>query len=449
MRSPKDEDSVNQCQKGLLNPVICYSVLDFAMGCFSSKGAKITGQSDYERISNEGNPTPEPEPVSSNPPTAINDPPMVSQATKAPFSSISYTIGESSICIQFPINPWEILGLNSASSSRNDVKLTFTKMIAGAPVQNQALISLANHILTSTAPRYQGQQGTDLYIIKNLDHFTVAAYGDTEELRDMIKRNASLIESTDEHGRTLLYLACKSGFTDIVKMLLEDGADNNKIQRDGSTPLHAAAYFGHPQVVELLFEYVARTDIKNAWGKTALEESSTTEIRNMIENQHSSPIYSLASKMKGKKLVFKVRKCRNKANKQLFAIELIRHLNAYDAETRAKLSELMQFWKLTWHGSRYKNLESIMEHGLLPAGTKGIEPPSCHFGLGKEYQGIPNWAAAIFVSPSIWYAADSAYAEKVESQGDEWCVLIKAYCKPGSYERYDPTIFRYFKFLII
>ena len=373
----------------------------------------------------------------------------MAQATDASVPSITYKIGQSSVFIQFPINPWEILGLNSASSSRDVVKLAFKNMIAGVSLQNQALVSLANHILTSTAPRYQRQQGTDLYIIRNLDHFTVAAYGDTEELRDMIKRNASLIESTDEHGRTLLYLACKSGFTDIVKMLLENDADNNKIQRDGSTPLHAAAFFGHPPVVELLFEYSARTDIKNAWSKTALEESATAEIMTMIENQHSDPIYSLASKMKGEKLVFKVRKCRNKASKQVFAIELIRHPNVYDAETRAKLPEYMRSWKLTWHGTRYKNLESIMEHGLLPAGKKGIEPPSGHFGLGEEYQGVPNWAAAIFVSPSIWYAADNAYAEKVKSQGDEWCVLIKAFCKPDSYERYDPTIFRCFKFLII
>ena len=392
---------------------------------------------------------PTPEPVSSNPPTAINGPPMVSQATKASVvSSTSYTIGQTIICIQFPINPWKILGLNSVSSSREDAKLAFKKMIAVASLQNQALVSLAIHILTSTSPRYQRQQGTDLYIIRNLDHFTVAAYGDKEKLRNMITRNASLIESADEHGRTLLYLACKSGFDDIVKMLLENGADNNKIQKDGSTPLHAAAYFGHPLVVELLLQYGARTDIKNSWGKTALVESTTTEIRNMIENPPPDLINSLAGIMKERKLVSEFKGYRTKPSEQMYAIELIRHPNVYDAETRAKLPEYMRSWKLTWHGTRYKNLESIMEHGLLPSGSKGIKPPPGHFALGKKYQGITNWAAAIFVSPSIWYAADSAYAEKVKSQGDEWCVLIKAFCKPDSYGRYDPTVFRYLKFLI-
>ncbi|CAB3998917.1 ankyrin repeat domain-containing, partial [Paramuricea clavata] len=368
----------------------------------------------------------------------------MAQASRASFPSISYRIGQFSVFIQFPINPWKILGLNSASSSR-DVKLAFKKMIASASVQNQALVSLANHILTSTAPRYQRQQGTDLYTIKNPDHFTVAAYGDTHTLRKIIERNASLIQSTDEHGRTLLYLACKSGFTDIVKMLLKNDADNNKIQRDGSTPLHAAAYFSHPGVVELLLEYGARTDIKNAWDQTALEESATIEIRNMIENPPPDLINSLAGIMKERKLVSEFKGYRTKPSEQMYAIEFIRHPNVYDAETRAKLPEFMQSWKLTWHGTRYKNLESIMEHGLLPAGKKGIKPPSGHFALGKEYQGIPNWAAAIFVSPSIWYAADNAYAEKVKSQGDEWCVLIKAYCKPGSYGRYDPTVFSYAK----
>ncbi|CAB3995959.1 Ankyrin repeat domain, partial [Paramuricea clavata] len=96
-------------------------------------------------------------------------------------------------------------------------------------------------------------------------------------------------DTYDEHGRTLLYLACKSGFTDIVKMLLKNDADNNKIQKDGSTPLHAAAYFGHPQVVELLFEYVARTDIKNSWAGKKV--SGSYERYAKMENEPVYPEY--------------------------------------------------------------------------------------------------------------------------------------------------------------
>lgn len=356
-------------------------------------------------------------------------------------SSISYTIDGENIRIYFPINPWNILGLNPASFSYNDVKVSFRQLIANASHQNRAKFSLANHMLTSTARRYHHQRGTYSFTITTLDHFTVAACGDAQRLRDMINRDESLIEAVDEHGRTLMYLACKSGFPYVVEVLLEKGSEINEVQKDGSTPLHVAAYFGHTEVVDLLLQNGARTHIKNRWGHTALEESKTTEIRNMLQSSSTNPIFTLTHEMRENKLVSKSRVIRYQG--KMIARELTRHPGVYDPETRAKLkSEIFPTWELTWHGTRYKNLASIMKQGLIPSGTAGITPPSGHFALGKQYMGIKNWAAAIFVSPSIWYAANSAYAEKVSSQGVEWCALVKAYCKPESYRRFTSTVLR-------
>ena len=203
---------------------------------------------------------------------------------------ISYTAsGGGQVYIRFPINPWAVFGLTNAAS-RDSVKMAFRSMITQPQRQNRALASLANHMLTSTEPRYQRLPG-DLYTIRNRDHFTIAAYGNTEELRVLIRKNKSLVKQADEHGRTLLYLACKSGFYDMVKMLLEKGAEINKIQRDGSTPLHAAAFFGQSLVVGLLLEYGAQTDIKNKWGQTALQEGHSTDITNLITNASSDLIF--------------------------------------------------------------------------------------------------------------------------------------------------------------
>ena len=359
-------------------------------------------------------------------------------------SSIYYiAAGGGQVLIRLPINPWEILGLTSNTASRDDVKTAFKKKTTAPQRQNRALVSLANHILTSTEPRYQRQPGSDLFTIRNRDHFTVAAYGNTEELKVLITRDKSLVKASDEHGRTLLYLTCKSGFYDMVKMLLQEGADINKIQRDGSTPLHAAAFFGQSLVVGLLLEYGARADIKNNWGQTALEESHSTYITNLIQNASSDLIFSLKTKLMAKQIVSEMRLIEFKDRDgidQVIAKELIRHPNAFDPKTRRELNTILKSWEMTWHGTHYANLESILEHGLLPAGTGGIKPPPGHFKLDETWFGVGNWAAAIFLSPSILYAAHAVYSERVLSNRENWCVVVKAYCRPGSYKAYDPTV---------
>lgn len=83
----------------------------------------------------------------------------------------------------------------------------------------------------------------------------------------MISGKQYLVEDKDEYGRTLLYTASKSGFYEVCKFLLEKDASVDEPQRDGSTPLHAVAYFGHERVIKLLLQYGARTDIVNKWRK--------------------------------------------------------------------------------------------------------------------------------------------------------------------------------------
>ena len=85
----------------------------------------------------------------------------------------------------------------------------------------------------------------------------------------------------------------------------------------------------------------------------------------------------------------------------------------------------------------------IIKKGLLPAGTGGINPGKGHYRLGEEHFGIPNWAAAIFVSPSILYASHACYSDRISSEFQQWCVLVEVYCRPGVLKSYDPTVVQY------
>lgn len=63
--------------------------------------------------------------------------------------------------------------------------------------------------------------------------------------------------------------------------------------------------------------------------------------------------------------------------------------------------------------------------------------------MGKNYLGIENWAAAIFVSSSIAYSSHLAYSERVWSENSKWCCLIKVYCAKGCYKSFDSTVLAY------
>ena len=105
-------------------------------------------------------------------------------------------------------------------------------------------------------------------------------------------------------------------------------------------------------------------------------------------------------------------------------------------------------WVPVWHGTKFKFLESIVENGLKPSGSKlkngrEITPLPGHISIDQTISGIKNWAKAIFVSPSIFYASDAVYAERINSSSYRWAVLIEARVKPDSYTAHNSTVLGY------
>jgi hypothetical protein len=82
------------------------------------------------------------------------------------------------------------------------------------------------------------------------------------------------------------YYACRNGDLVKVKSLLT-GMSPTKIdfmEPNGSTALHAAAYFGHIDIVRLLLDNGASPDQKNKFNKTPEEEAKHPEIAQLLHN---------------------------------------------------------------------------------------------------------------------------------------------------------------------
>lgn len=92
----------------------------------------------------------------------------------------------------------------------------------------------------------------------------IAEAGEIDELQAVLSR--ADINARNEHGMTALMRAAYHGRVEMVRMLLEHGADPNITRNDNFTALSLAAFFGHAEIVEVLMGHGAKTDVATRFG---------------------------------------------------------------------------------------------------------------------------------------------------------------------------------------
>ena len=76
------------------------------------------------------------------------------------------------------------------------------------------------------------------------------------------------VDITDSYGRTALCIAAKNNRLDVIRLLIESGADPNIKMSRGRTPIYLAIRHGQPETVKLMIELGARLDVTDREGFT-------------------------------------------------------------------------------------------------------------------------------------------------------------------------------------
>lgn len=98
-------------------------------------------------------------------------------------------------------------------------------------------------------------------------------YGNLEIVKYLLEKGAD-IEAKDKNGMSPLILASKNGNLEIVKYLFEKGVNVEAIDKEERTCLMIASIKGHLNIVEFLLEKGADIEAKNKKGETALIKAS-------------------------------------------------------------------------------------------------------------------------------------------------------------------------------
>ncbi|CAM9547216.1 unnamed protein product, partial [Choristocarpus tenellus] len=86
-----------------------------------------------------------------------------------------------------------------------------------------------------------------------------------------------------KNDMTPLHLASFNGLTEIVRILLEGGADPNSVDEDRDTPLHYACSSGSGEIIALLLAKGADPSSVDGLGRTPAERSIRSDIQDLLE----------------------------------------------------------------------------------------------------------------------------------------------------------------------
>lgn len=186
--------------------------------------------------------------------------------------------------------------------------------------------------------------------------YTAAQLGNVDIIKMLIDHGANIEARLMQNGRTPLYEATSEGHMKAVELLLQEGANIECKCEDGLTPLLEASRRGHEAVVQLLLQQGANTEVRTEEGHTSLsqavKEGHIAVVRTLLK--HGADVETPNSK--NMTLLYQAASCEGRA-------EIIRILLQYGANLEARdMNQRTPIFAAVFKGHK-ENLEALLEAG--------------------------------------------------------------------------------------
>ncbi|SFR35852.1 Ankyrin repeat-containing protein [Robiginitalea myxolifaciens] len=134
-----------------------------------------------------------------------------------------------------------------------------------------SMLSIGLLFFTACGQNNKTSQATAEVTVPKMDIHTAVISENLEVVKQHIASGTDLNQKEPFGGSTPLITAATFGKQEMVKTLIEAGADLNIQNNDGSTALHTAAFFCRIEIVQQLIDAKADKGVRNNYGSTARE----------------------------------------------------------------------------------------------------------------------------------------------------------------------------------
>jgi len=202
--------------------------------------------------------------------------------------------------------------------------------------------------------------------MSELELIKASAKGDLYSVLKLINSNIKLDinTATNKFNQTPLFIASRAGYTEIVKLLIKNGANVNQTTVNGYSPLYIACSFNHLDVVnELILAGCDVNSFINDWSMTAVHKAS---------NENHIRIVDRLIRANADVNISTSSNCTPLLNAVVLEREEMVNLLVNNGEANVNMCDFTGYTPLYW--ASYKNSVNIIRI-LLQAGTENIELP--------------------------------------------------------------------------
>ena len=153
-------------------------------------------------------------------------------------------------------------------------------------IMNQTLMHLAVHFIKSAEMvQILLEHGANVKAIDFLRNPPLVYAADEDIARLLMKYGATI----EDLGNDRLYFVVASGNITIAKLLIANGADLNDLDRHGQTLLYITVEKDYYEIMKILLDYGASTEIRDNFGNIVVEHalvnSKTSSLKQLLYHQ--------------------------------------------------------------------------------------------------------------------------------------------------------------------